>query len=267
MRMKVGGCYGSETGGYHSVGFLLNENLLLEGGTVTSVFSLEEQKSIRNILISHIHLDHTKELFFLLDNLAPMECCTVTVNAVPEVIKGIRENLFNEMLWPDFSRLPDVDAPVLRFNVLEEGCFTEVEGVQVKPVTVNHPVPATGFVLKEPGTTIVYTGDTGPTEAIWEAAREEEELGALLVETSFPNSMNDLALKSGHLTPDLLVKELDLLDRPDVPVFLFHMKPHYLGEIAEDLKKISRYRVAMLEQEGHMISRLGMPFPSFGAGI
>lgn len=249
MIFKVGGCFGSESPGYHSVGFLINGYLLLEGGTVTSTFTLDEQKSIEHILISHIHLDHTKELFFLVDNLAPLDAGTITFSAVEGIVDGVRKYLFNEQLWPDFSRLPNVRRPVLQFRVLPERVFSATGDLEVKPVAVNHPVPATGYLIREPGCAVVYTGDTGPTKAIWEEARKEKDLKAVIVETSFPDGMEKLALDSGHLTPSLLEKELALLDRPDVPVHVFHMKPLYLEKIGQDLERISRYRIEMLEQK------------------
>jgi cAMP phosphodiesterase len=247
--IKVGGCFGSESLGFHSVGFLVNGSLLLEGGTVTSTFSLEEQKAIEDIIISHIHLDHTKELFFLVDNLAPLNARTITFSGVDSVVEGVRRHLFNEQLWPDFTRLPNESKPVLRFQIIPENVFTRIGGLEVKPVPVNHPVPATGYILKEPGCAVVYTGDTGSTRRIWEEARREEELKAVLVETSFPDEMEELAEKSGHLTPKLLLKELELLDRPEVPVYLFHMKPLHLDKITREVKEITKFNVQLLEQK------------------
>jgi cAMP phosphodiesterase len=248
MIVSVGGCYGSETAGLHSAGFLIDGKLLLEGGTVTSAFSLDEQKAIENIIISHIHLDHTKEIFFLLDNLASMESSHVTICGVQSIIDGIRKHLFNEELWPDFSRLPTAGDPILRFSVIAEGAFSPMSGMEVKPVAVNHPVPATGYVIRTPQSAIVYTGDTGPTSTLWEESREEEHLKAIIIETSFPDAMEELAHISGHLTPRLLERELAKIGRPDVPVYIFHMKPLYLEQIKKELGRIENYRIEILDQ-------------------
>ena len=70
MIFKVAGCYGSELPGYHSAGFLVNGRLLLEAGTVTSILTWEEQLGVTEVCVSHIHLDHVKELAFLVDNRA-----------------------------------------------------------------------------------------------------------------------------------------------------------------------------------------------------
>ena len=59
------------------------------------------------------------------------------------------------------------------------------------------------------------------------------------METSFPNEMESLAEQSGHLTPKLLLKELELLDRPEVPVYLFHMKPLHLDKISREVEEIT----------------------------
>jgi len=248
MIIKVGGCYGGVAPGYNSVGFLLNERLLLEGGTATSVFSPAEQEAIEHILISHIHLDHTKEIFFLLDNLAQMGAKAVTLAGTGEVVEGARKHLFNEQIWPDFSVLPSETSPVLKFQEVPENVFSRLGEFEIMPIAVNHPVPATGFVIRHEEGSIVYTGDTGPTRKIWEAARREEGLKAVFAETSFPNSMEKVALASGHLTPALLQKELQQLKRPGVPICIFHMKPLFIDEIRKELEALGIVELQILEQ-------------------
>ena len=49
-----------------------------------------------------------------------------------------------------------------------------------------------------------YSSDTAPTERFWEVANRTKNLKALIVETSFPNELQDLANVSGHLTPQTL---------------------------------------------------------------
>jgi len=43
MQIKVLGCYGAEMPGYRTSGFLINEDTLLDAGTVVSVLSVKEQ--------------------------------------------------------------------------------------------------------------------------------------------------------------------------------------------------------------------------------
>jgi len=244
---KVAGCFGSELPGYQSAGFLVNGRLLLEGGTVTSALTWEEQLGVTEVLVTHMHLDHVKELAFLVDNRTGRTPRPLVVTGVAAVIDGLRRHLFNDRIWPDFTRIPSRRDPALAYRVIPEGRYSRVCGLSVKPVLVNHPVAAAGFILREPGTSVLYTGDTGPTEAIWKAARGLRDLKAAIVECSFPSGMEELALASGHLTPALLEHELEKLGRPEVPIHLYHMKPLHLPAIAEELAGLSR-RVEMLHQ-------------------
>ena len=94
---------------------------------------------------------------------------------------------------------------------------------------------------------MLYSGDTGPTDALWKGARKLPDLKAVIVECSFPGGMEDIALASGHLTPVLLERELEKLGRPEVPIYLYHMKPLHLPAITAELAGLSR-RVEMLRQ-------------------
>src|SRR6185503_12213055 len=93
----------------------------------------------------------------------------------------------------------------------------------------------------------VYTGDTGPTEQLWTVARQMGGLKALIVETAFPNRLDRLAKLAGHLTPKLLQREMDKMP-PDVPVWIFHIKPQLYEETAEELARIDSTRIHVLEQ-------------------
>jgi cAMP phosphodiesterase len=222
--------------------------VLLEGGTVTSAFTPEEQSSITDIIISHIHLDHAKEIIFLVDNLAGRNTHAVVFSGLREIVEGVKRHIFNDLVWPDFSRLPNVEHPILKFRHIPEGRFTKLEKIEIKPIRVRHTIPANGYVIREPGVSIVYTGDTGPTQKIWREARKMQDLKAILAETSFPNGMEELAIASGHLTPNLLETELGKVGRPQIPVFVFHMKPIYLEQISNELRMIKSYRIEMMHQ-------------------
>ena len=83
------------------------------------------------------------------------------------------------------------------------------------PVPVHHAVPAAGFIIHDGTTGLVFSGDTGPTDEIWKVAREFKGIHAIIVETAFPNRLEDLASVSGHFTPALLQREMDKM--PDAP--------------------------------------------------
>jgi ribonuclease BN (tRNA processing enzyme) len=102
-------------------------------------------------------------------------------------------------------------------------------------VPTNHTVFATGYQLTDKSGSIIYSGDTTTTDALWELGKDIERLAAVFMETSFPNRLERLALVTGHLTTFLLAREHAKLDKPEVPVKIFHKKPQCLDEIRVEL--------------------------------
>src|SRR5437667_436824 len=56
-----------------------------------------------------------------------------------------------------------------------------------------------------------------------------------------------LARTSGHLTPEMLKREIDKAP-PDIPVWMYHVKPQLYQETAEELAKVDSTRIHILEQ-------------------
>jgi hypothetical protein len=50
------------------------------------------------------------------------------------------------------------------------------------------------------------------------------------------------------MTPALIRREIDKLP-PDIPVWIFHVKPQFYDEIAEELSSIDGSRVSIVEQD------------------
>jgi len=248
MKLQVLGCYGSEFQDFHTTAFLINGSLLLDAGSVTSALTLNEQMKIHNILITHSHLDHTKDILFLADNVIGKKNISIDVISVSEVIESLRSHLLNNRIWPDFATLPTVEKPVLQLKAIQTGETFSVNGLTVKAVSVNHTVDAVGYIIKDEQKSILYTGDTGDTDEIWEEANELPDLKAIIVETSFPNSLYKLAKVSGHLTPLMLEEQLSKLRNFDSSVLIFHMKPQYLTELKKDIKKLKNPNIIILRQ-------------------
>ncbi len=252
MKIQVLGCHGSETPTAKAVGFLIDDRVLLEAGTASSVLTMERQRKIQNIIISHLHLDHIKSLPFLADNRIGERCAPLTVYAIREVVDGLKKHLFNDSVWPDFTRIQNGKTPLLKFRLLVPGKRTKIGKVEVLPILVNHSVPSIGLLMRQKDRSILYTGDTAPTQQIWETAARTPDLEGVIIETSFPNRMQKIATASSHMTPSMLKKELQKLNRPEVPVYIFHMKPKYESAIVEEIDRLLGDRVHIL-QEGEII--------------
>ncbi|MBP2675599.1 MAG: beta-lactamase domain protein, partial [Deltaproteobacteria bacterium] len=215
MLIKVLGSAGSEVPGHNCPAFLVDGKFLLDAGTVALALNILEERTLRYILLTHAHLDHIKGIPFLLDNLVSRETGnTVTVLGGRYVLGDLKKNIFNDRIWPDFTKIPSPGAPSLRYKTLTAARPFRIEGYTIVMEKVDHSVPANGYILRDPeGKAIAYTGDTGPTVRFWERMASYD-VKALITETSFPDRMEKLALASGHLTPALLGKEIAKMSRP-----------------------------------------------------
>jgi cAMP phosphodiesterase len=248
MKIKVLGAFGSEGLGQRPSAFLVNDKILLDAGTVPGALSVEEQTEISSAILSHAHLDHTVGLAFLTDTLATTgDHPPITAIGTAPVIDALRTHAFNSVLWPNFNAIPSREAPVLAYRVVEEEVEQPVGDLWVTPIQVNHSVPANGFILRNGEVSLIYTGDTGPTERLWAAARGVRGLRAIIIESAFPSRLETLARAAGHMTPSLLERELAKMPA-DVPIWVFHIKPPFYQEIAEELAKIDPERIQILEQ-------------------
>ena len=242
MEIRVLGGYGAEFFSidkgvptrYHRSGFLINRSVVLEAGTVCSVLTFSESMAIGSIFLSHAHLDHVQGIASLADTLCGKVSQPITVFGIEDTIKTLKQHLFNNKLWPDFTKLPTEEAPTLRYQVIEAGKPITVSGLNMTPISTHHSVPSTGFIIDDGRAAVVFSGDTHQTEALWQSASQIPYLKAAFIECSFPNRLSQLAYKSGHLTPSLTNQEFLKIKR-DVPFYTYHMKPAYLEEIRMEL--------------------------------
>jgi len=253
MKIKVLGCSGAEFPGHNPPGFLLDDEILFDAGSLTNVLDRAGQRKIRNIFITHAHLDHIRGIPFLADNLLiDNKGCKVNIISIPKVIKTIRENLLNGQVWPDFTIIPDPKNSVLQFVRLREGSSIKVNGYSITPYRVNHSVPAVGYLVEaRGGRRIFYTGDTGPTEGTWKKIGKRQ-IHCLIIEVSFPNKMKDIALMTGHLTSSLLKEELSRMQLMPEKIYITHTKPQYFKTISAELKNLG-IRNLKLVRDGETI--------------
>ena len=256
MKVRVLGCHGSgqlvpgadgpiQCG---TCGFLINDQLVVDAGTIGSRLYLEEQRRIRVILLTHLHFDHIRELPTLADNLIGEIESPVVIAAIPEVLDGLRTHIFNGAVYPDFFRLPDPARPVFVPHELRPGQEDLLCGLGVTPIRVNHVVPTVGFLLREGERSVLYSGDTYHTDDLWRAAKDATGLKAAFIESSFPNDMDELARVAKHLTPALLAEEFAKMARPELPVYAYHLKPRFREQIRQELGQLGIRHLTALEE-------------------
>jgi cAMP phosphodiesterase len=246
MELRVVGCHGGETPKHRTSAFVIDERLAIDAGSLTSGLDLSAQFRLQACIISHAHLDHIRDLATIADNRCQADCEPLIVAANKHTISALKKHFFNNHLWPDFSSIPNKTRPTILFQELKPEKKVEIAGYQVQAVSVSHTIDTSGFIVQGPDATIAYSGDTGPTDRLWELLNQEKNLKALLLEVSFPDREQKLATVSGHHTPRTLLKDLKKLRKPkDLPTLLYHIKPVFQREVEQECARLKGVNLAV----------------------
>jgi ribonuclease BN (tRNA processing enzyme) len=235
VRLRVLGCSGG-IGGRHlrTTSFLVDSDILIDAGSGVGDLSLAELSLIDHIFVTHSHLDHVTSIPFLVDTVGGMRGKPVIVYATRATTEILKNHLFNWAIWPDFTEIPTPEAPFLRYEELEPGVAVNLGGREITPIPARHTVPAVGYHLDSGETSLVFTGDTGPNDALWRVVNRISNLKYLIIETAFSNKERHLAEVSRHLCPQTLAEELAKLER-NAEIYVTHLKP---GEIELTMQEI-----------------------------
>jgi cAMP phosphodiesterase len=246
LKLRVLGCWGGELGERRTTCFLVDGRLALDAGALTASLSLDELLGVDDILLTHAHLDHVKDVPLLTDLVASRRARPVVVHGSARCVQTLRRHVFNGRVWPDFTRIPSAARPALAVRPFQPRRPFRIGRYRVLPVPVAHQVECFGFVLSDGDVAVAISGDTGPTVGFWREVNAAADLRALLVETSFPTRLQAVADVAGHLTPRTLVGELEKLERDDIPIFLYHLKPAFEVELRRELATLRRRGVRIL---------------------
>jgi ribonuclease BN (tRNA processing enzyme) len=218
--------------------YLFNDTIAIDAGCLGNFGSFADQVRVRNIFLTHSHIDHTGSLPIFIDTVFQGGSDCVTVHASKDVLDCLQRDMFNDRVWPDFIGLSTPEAPFLQLSVLEAYHPVTIEGLRFTPIPVDHVVPTFGYIVESTKSAVVVSSDTGPTKAIWERANATPNLKAVFLEASFPEALAGLATKSKHLTPAGLAQEVrKLSSRP--AIIAVHLKSRFYSELVRELQALS----------------------------
>jgi 3',5'-cyclic-nucleotide phosphodiesterase len=244
------GCHGGETPRHRTCAFVLDDTLAIDAGSLTSGVEIDAQARLEACLVSHAHLDHIRDLATLADNRCQMQAPPLKVAGTRGTLEVLRRHFFNNLLWPDFSQIPSGGAGgnAIEYVELAPEVPVTLAGKRVRAVLVSHTIEAAAFVIEGPGGSLAYSGDTGPTQRMWEVLNAEPDLRALLMEVSFPDRERRLAAVSGHHTPETLAADLRKYRAPaDLPTLLYHIKPVFQAEVERECAKLQGFNLEVLQ--------------------
>ncbi|MFO0949367.1 MAG: 3',5'-cyclic-nucleotide phosphodiesterase [Planctomycetota bacterium] len=230
----VPSCVGKDVPNQNLTSYLVNESVAIDAGSIGLLPDMEAQARIRHVFLSHSHMDHIASLPAFLENVYKGTSDCVRIHCTREVEEVLRQDIFNDRVWPDFVGLSQIIPPFLKFERLESGRSVFVEGLSVTPVSVNHTVDTVAFVIEDATSAVAIVTDTGPTEAIWEKVNETRNMSAIFLDVAFPNEMQELACVAKHLTPAMFRDEIAKV-KLKPKIFVVHMKPSFSDELVAEL--------------------------------
>lgn len=252
MKVRVLGCSGAIARDCRTTAFLLDGDLLVDAGTGVGDLTLDEMGAIDHVLLTHSHLDHVAALPLMVDAVAASRSRPLQVYALPQTVAALRDHLFNDTIWPDFSRIPSPDAPFIQFQEIAVGERLQICGKTIEVLPAEHTVPAVAYAASAGGPWWVFSGDTGRNPAFWRRVNQLD-VGMLVIETAFSNREQELAERSRHLSPQMLAGELGQIAAESAfPIFITHTKPAETELIMSEIAHIDSTSPS-LSRERHPI--------------
>jgi ribonuclease BN (tRNA processing enzyme) len=217
--------------------YLINRSVAIDAGCLGFSGSPHEQEAVKHVFLTHTHADHTASLPMFLENAwTPAGNCPVVYGSA-ETLDDVQKHIFNNRMWPDFIAISNAMPPFLRVCPIKAEVPVEADGLKITPVEVNHVIPTFGYVINDGESAVIFGGDSGPTDRLWEIAHATPELRAVFLEACFPNAMKDLAEVSLHMTPEMFGREVAKM--PDgIKIIAVHIKVRYREQVIKELRSM-----------------------------
>jgi cAMP phosphodiesterase len=231
----------------HLTCYLVDDFLAIDAGSLAISINNFQRQNVRDIVITHPHLDHIATLPIFIDDLFETLHEPIRIHATADAIEVLEKNIFNWEVYPRFSELKNNFGKLIEYHPIELYKEFSIGHLKLRPIPVNHVIPTIGLIITDSTLTIGFSSDTCETVEFWEFVNREEKLDALFIECSFPNSLVELAKTSFHLTPNALSQELKKLNHTDTNIFAVHIKPTHYEMVCKELKALHIVNLKIME--------------------
>lgn len=243
MKVRVLGCSGAIAKDCRTTSFLIDEDVLVDAGTGVGDLTLQEMRQINHVVLTHSHLDHIAALPLMVDTIGSSRVTPLQIHALAGTIEALKVHVFNDVIWPDFSRIPAPESPFVSFHEHSVGQTLHITGKAIEVLPAVHTVPACGYAITTGGGCWVFSGDTERNPAFWQRINQLE-VAMLVIETAFSNREQELAKRSLHLSPMVLADELDFIAKDKrYPIYITHTKPAETEMIMAEIQRFDQTAV------------------------
>ncbi len=242
MKVRVLGCSGAIAKDCRTTSFLIDEDVLVDAGTGVGDLTLGEMQEIDHVFLTHSHLDHVAALPLMVDAIAGRRTAPLQIHALADTIAALRTHIFNDVIWPDFSRIPTAQTPFISFHEVRVGQILQIREKRIEVLPAVHTVPAAGYAVTAGQSCWVFTGDTERNPAFWDRVNQLD-VTMLVIETAFSDREKQVAKLSLHLSPDTLANELGCIAMgKNYPIYITHTKPAETGLIMAEIREFDQTR-------------------------
>ncbi len=235
--------------------FQISHNTLIDAGNIIESLG-DAANEIEHIFLTHSHFDHISDIPALLDLFFTTRTNTLHIYALEETLIMLKESLFNEAIFPDFSNIDLLNGSgkSIKYHSIQYYKKYHIKDITLTPFPTNHTVASCGYIIKKQDQAILFTSDTGNSKEIYKIINQDHSIQTLITEVSFPSEYEDHAKLSLHLTPKMLLNEIKQLTRKDISILVMHLKPNFEEQIIQELKhpEFQPYNITVL-QDGDII--------------
>ena len=253
-KIKILGAYGTKGSHQETSSFLINESHVIDAGNLLR--SLDEDAAhIDTIWLTHSHLDHIVDIAYILDSYFTLRVKPLKIMGLPETLEAIRKHFLNDIIWPDFSKIPlsNTNKMSVVYESIECGKRYDLDSTSsIEPIETIHTVPSCGYIVRKNDSAVVITADTYKNPLLCKTIKKYPEINALVLECSFPSYMDTLALESLHLTPTLVEEEILGMPR-ELKLYINHLKPSFMEEIKKEICSSKMLHDAIVLEDGDTI--------------
>jgi ribonuclease BN (tRNA processing enzyme) len=217
--------------------YVIDDTIAIDAGAIGLNGTPRHQSAIRHVFLTHCHLDHIATLPVFLENSYEPARGPVVIYGHPAALADLQKHVFNDVIWPDFVRLTTESTPLIRLCPIEPEIPVLVNGLSVIPSPVDHIVPAYGYIVTNSLSTVIFGGDSGPTERIWQLAALASAPRSVFLETCFPDAMHRLADVSRHMTPRLVAAEVAKMPEMNA-IIVVHIKARFREAVVRELLEL-----------------------------
>ncbi|MCY4324696.1 MAG: 3',5'-cyclic-nucleotide phosphodiesterase [Betaproteobacteria bacterium] len=250
MKVEVLGCSGGLCKGHDTTCLRINDSILLDAGTGAGNLAIPEAVKIRDILISHSHLDHVSSICFLSDQDIETRSQPTRIYCLPETSNALTSDLVNGQLWPEIEKVVINGVNMVEFVPVKPFERIVIGDCEFTPLPVEHAVPTVGYCLHGEEADMVFISDmiSAPQE-VYDWILSRKRVKYFITEAAFPNRLVKIAHISKHMTPEMMIESCrPLVDLPGIEFYATHIKPIYVKEVVDELAESADLPVKILKQ-------------------